>query len=120
MNKRIAKLALCGTSFLVLPLLALAQTSPYNVPQGQTITLTSIMNAIVSIANFMIYVGVAVAVIFIIWGGISYMMAGGDDTKIETAKKRIITGIIGAAIIVGVGAIIRTLQYILVTSGTLG
>jgi len=78
------------------------------------------MNAIVSIANFMIYIGVAVAVIFIIWGGIAYMMAGGDDTKIETAKKRIITGIIGAAIIIGVGAIIITLQYILVTSGTLG
>jgi len=118
-NKRIAKLALCGTSFLVLPLFALA-IEPYDAPRGQTITLTSILNAIVAIANFMIYVGVAIAVIFIIWGGIAYMMAGGDDTKIETAKKRIITGIIGAAIIIGVGAIIRTLQYILVTSGTLG
>ncbi len=119
MNKRIAKLALCGTLFLALPLLV-AAAATYSPPSGQTITLTSIMNAIVAIANFMIYVGVAVAVIFIIWGGISYMMAGGDDTKIETAKKRIITGIIGAAIIIGVGAIIRTLQYILVSTGTLG
>jgi hypothetical protein len=118
-NKQIAKWSLCGVSMLVLPLLAFAQTT-YSPPSGQTVTLTSIMNAIVSIANFMIYIGVAVAVIFIIWGGIAYMMAGGDDTKIETAKKRIITGIIGAAIIIGVGAIIRTLQYILVTSGTLG
>lgn len=119
MNKKIAKWSLAAVLFLA-PSLPVAAQATYSPPSGQTVTLTSIMNAIVAIANFMIYIGVAVAVIFIIWGGIGYMMAGGDDTKIETAKKRIITGIIGAAIIIGVGAIIRTLQYILVTSGTLG
>jgi len=65
------------------------------------------------LANAMYYAGSALVVIFLIWIGITYMMAGGDERKIEAAKKQLFWAIIGAAIIVGAGAIIRTLIYYL-------
>ena len=69
-----------------------------------------------NIANFLLYVGAVLAVIFIIWGGITYMFAGGNSEKAEKAKTRIWNGIIGALIVLGVGVIINTLTY-LVGSG---
>lgn len=95
---------------LLAPVLALADSGV--VPPGQPIKLSSISQSIDLFARFMVYIGVAVAVIFIVWGGITYMTAGGDDTKLGTAKKRIIWGIVGAAIIIGVGVIINTLKAI--------
>ena len=97
------------SSALVLPALAMAQNV---VPPGTPFNLRSIADSITAIARFMVYIGIAVAVIFIVWGGITYMTAGGDDTKLGTAKKRIIWGIVGAAIIIGVGVIINTLKKI--------
>ena len=115
MSKKIIKSAFYGMvlSFLTWPVMVVA----YEPPPGKEFTVSDIQKAIETIANFMIYIGVAVAVIFITWGGITYMTAGGDEEKIGTAKKRIIWGLVGAAIIVGVGAIIRTLQSILVRGG---
>jgi len=97
------------SSALVLPALAMADNV---VPPGTPFNLRSIADSITAIARFMVYIGIAVAVIFIVWGGITYMTAGGDDTKLGTAKKRIIWGIVGAAIIIGVGVIINTLKQI--------
>lgn len=61
-----------------------------------------------TVANFMIGIGITIAVIFIIWGGIKYMSAGGDSKKADEAKTAIINGIIGAVIVLGVGVILRT------------
>lgn len=39
------------------------------------------------------------AVIIILWGGFLWMTAAGDDTKLEKAKKLILSGIVGVVII---------------------
>ena len=44
-------------------------------------------------------------IIFLIWGGIEYLTAGGDKTRVETAQKMISNAIIGLAILVGSYAI---------------
>ena len=111
MSKAIKK-AYYGLSAAVLFLPALVFAQSDVVPPGQPIRLSTISQSIDLFARFMVYIGVAVAIIFIVWGGITYMTAGGDDTKLGTAKKRIIWGIVGAAIIIGVGVIINTLRAI--------
>lgn len=95
---------------LLLPLMSLAALSPLpTAPVGGTAwTLDRLEALIENIGNFMIFVGVIIAVIFIIWGGIKYMTAGGDPKKADEAKTAIINGIIGAAIVLGVGVILRT------------
>lgn len=45
-------------------------------------------------------------IIFFIWGGIEWLTAGGDKTKVETAQKMITNAFIGLAILVSSFAII--------------
>jgi len=46
--------------------------------------------------------GIGIAVIMIIVGGIKYMVSSGDEEKAKTAKKLIINAIIGFAIVISV------------------
>jgi|GEM_PF-2416533 len=42
-----------------------------------------------------------VGVLFIVWSGFLFVTAGGDKTKINTARKTLTTTILGLAIVVG-------------------
>lgn len=61
-------------------------------------TIASIIRVILS------FLGI-VAVVIILLGGFKYMTAGGQDQKVQDAKKLIIAGIIGLAIILSAYAI---------------
>ena len=107
------KIAKAGviTAIALMPVLVLAQgiptpTSPY---AGQPVTLSDIQDLIETVARFLILISVVVAVIFIVWGGMMYMMAGDDATKSGAAKSRIVNGIIGALVVLAVGLILQTL-----------
>lgn len=95
---------------LLMPVLVLAQVPQPTVPvTGQGFTLTEIELRIKQIAQFLIVMALVVAVIFIIWGGVTWMAAMGNEEKAKKAKTRIKNGIIGALIILGVGVILQTL-----------
>lgn len=51
------------------------------------------------IAEFLFNVGIPIAVVMYIWAGILYLTAGGDEKKLETAKKAIIWTTVGVAVI---------------------
>lgn len=106
---RIAVQATVTAAMFALPLLALAQ-GPTVPPEIQTdpITLDKVLGWVRQIVTFLTAAGVLIAIIFIIWGGIQYMAAGGDETKAGEAKKRILNGVIGAAVVLGVGLILST------------
>lgn len=110
--KTIAKVSI-ATAMALMPALVLAQlptpTSPY---RGQALTLLDVQGVIETIARFLILVSVIVAVIFIVWGGMMYMMAGDDTTKSGAAKSRIVNGIIGALVVLAVGLILQTLATV--------
>ncbi len=46
-----------------------------------------------------------VCVLIVLWGGFEWMTAGGNDDKVRDAKKRLIAGVIGMAIIFSAYAI---------------
>ncbi len=102
--------------FIFLLFLALAHTGlAYqlaDLPSGQPVTFTEIDDLIRQIASFMIVTSVLLAIIFIVWGGITYMAAGADTTKVTEAQTRIKNGVIGAAVVLGVGVIINTIAGI--------
>ena len=102
---------------LLMPVLVFAAL-PNPVPPvtGGAITLAEIQDRIEQIARFLIVVGVVLAVIFIIWGGIAYMFAGGDEARAGTAKARIMNGIIGAAVVLAVGVILQTVAGLIARS----
>ena len=107
--KIVAKVSI-ATAMALMPMLVLAQlpvpTSPYG---GAAVTLGDVKDVIETVARFLILVSVVIAVIFIVWGGISYMSAGDDSSKTTAAKSRIVNGIIGALVVLAVGLILQTL-----------
>lgn len=95
---------------LLLPLLAFAQGEipGTNLPGGTELTLDKVKALIQTLANWLIIVGVIIAVIYIIWGGVMWMTSRGDETKVKKARSAVLHGIIGAIIVLGVGVILRT------------
>lgn len=101
MKKVLPYLAL---ALLLVPLAVGAQEGP----ERGAWTLTDITDLLDTVATWLYVIGVAVALIVIIVGGIGYMTAGGNEDKQKSAKKTIITGLVGAAIIVLAGVILDT------------
>lgn len=92
--------------------LALTSTEGGGLPPGRPITLTDLDYIIFRVSTFFITISGVLVMIFIIWSGITYMYAGDDTAKVDSAKARLRSGIIGAAIIFGVGVIIQTIASV--------
>lgn len=119
MNKiqKIASISLTTAAVLV-PILVLAAVLPTPTPPttGQALTLIEMEALIKRVAQFLIIVSVIIAVIFIIWGGVMYMAARGNEEQATKAKTTIFNGIIGAAVVLGVGVILQTLAGLITRS----
>ncbi len=82
-------------------------------------TLTKVVEIVDDVANWAYVIGFAVALVVLIIGGISYMTAGGNEDRQKSAKKTIITGLFGAAIILLAGIILDTIaRFVGVTPPT--
>ncbi len=89
-----------GLSMMLLAPLAMAQfdVPSDSLPAPRFQTYGGAISLIEKAANWLLYVVIALAVIFIIYAGFLYLTSGGDEKKTETAKKYIIYAIIGIAI----------------------
>jgi len=76
-------------------------------------TSGAIQTLLGDIADWLYAIGLAVALIVIIVGGIMYMTSGGNEEKTNKAKKTIISGLIGAGIVILAGVILDTVRYII-------
>lgn len=65
---------------------------------------------VASIADLAIKIGIPIAVIFIIYSGLLFVTARGNETKLATAKTSITWAIIGTAILLGAWVIAEVLQ----------
>lgn len=59
-----------------------------------------------------IVLGALALIVFLVWGGLSWVIAGGDKQKIEAAQARITQGIIGMAVLAGSVAIMYFLRTV--------
>lgn len=118
LNKNKVVLVSLAVAAVLMPVLVLAGTLPTPTPPtvGQAITLNEIEALIRRIAQFLIIVSVIIAVIFIIWGGVMYMAARGNEEQATAAKTTIFNGVIGAAVVLGVGVILQTLAGLITRS----
>ena len=58
-------------------------------------------------ARWLVVFGIIIGAVFIIWGGIQYMTAGGDETGTGAAKSKIIGGLIGIALVLLAYAVVN-------------
>jgi ABC-type Fe3+ transport system permease subunit len=67
-----------------------------NQGQGQPTSLFGGSNAIVPrVINIMLYIVGILAIIMLIYGGIRYVLSGGDDKRVTAAKNTILYAIVG-------------------------
>jgi len=100
--------AVYGLSLLALPMIASAQgTDP----------VVAICNILEVVKTILLAVGLGIAVIILIIGGIKYMTSSGDAEKAGGAKNMIINAIIGIIIILAAAFILALVQGLLVRSG---
>ena len=108
MNKNIIKIkSVLALIFLGLPgiVLAAQSTEPPDIPSA-AINIGILYGKLIDLTKYMFGASLCLALIFMMWAGVTYMTAGGDDEKIAAAKKRVIWGCVGAAIIIGAWAMI--------------
>ena len=74
---------------------------------GLALGTSDLRATIVRVINIALSLLGIVAVVVVLIGGFQWMTAGGDDGKVETARKWIFSGIIGLAIILSAWAIAR-------------
>lgn len=96
-------------SLFVLPLVALAYTDPQIV----------ICRILEKIKIIIAAIGFGIAIIMLIWGGILYMTAGGDDEKAKKAKTLIVNAIIGIVIVFAATFILNLVAGFLSGSGVI-
>lgn len=82
-------------------------TTPSDGSTGLALGSKDLRTTAVSIINIALSLLGIIAVVVILIGGFQWMTAGGDDGKVETARKWIFSGIIGLAIILSAWAIAR-------------
>ena len=109
-NKISRYLVITAIAMLVLmPVFVLAQLPTVSPPVVPGTTLTEVENILRRVAQFILILGVIAALIFIVLGGVKWMRAGGDETKIKEAKTQIWSGIWGALVVIAIGLILQTL-----------
>jgi hypothetical protein len=95
-------------TILVIPSVVWAQCA--SLPLGAQRTICQI---VADLGTLLFYTGIALAVVIVIWSGIKYMTAGSDEQKVGSAKKTLLYGLIGAAIVFASYFIVQLLQDLL-------
>lgn len=104
MKDKFIKLAATAAAYLA-PLAAFAQVPDLNLSDEipfaeQNLTLSRLLDTGNLLINVIVSAVITLSVLAIIWGGFTYVRAGGDEGKLGEAKNRIMYGVIGIGIIV--------------------
>ena len=96
--------------FLLFPIVVFADSC---TQAGLGENATKLCQLIVRIANVLFVIGIGLALVVILVGGITIMTAAGTEDKLTKGKKILLYGLIGAAIVVCSGFILELLTEFL-------
>ncbi len=79
-------------------------------PTDGTVGFGSLVSSILS---FVILIAAILVLFYLIWGGVEWITSGGDKGKLEKARQRITSAILGIVVLSGVLAIFSVVQQFL-------
>lgn len=122
MKRFVAVFSVFSIGLFFLPSLfpALAQVCPPGYESLCSLNLESNKNFFGNIVQILIVVGIVLAVLFLIWGGIRWIMSGGDKGKVDQARATITASIVGLIISLLAYFIVSLVLYMLTGNGDLG
>ena len=99
--KKTKTLSIILTSFVFLFAVSIvfAATPPGEKKSGID-SMTKLVDLIKNIAGWFQAIVLVIAIIMIMYSGFLWMTAGGDDDKLGTARKTLIYGLVGIAVVV--------------------
>lgn len=105
------KLMVLAGAVLASPLLAYA--APVGgtnrcIPGAQVRDITTFICKIGDILNTLVPILIALGVVYFIWGVVQYVVSGDEEAK-TAGRDKIIMGIIGLAVIIGLWGLVRIL-----------
>jgi hypothetical protein len=112
--KQLKTLSLLTLASLSLPLSVLAQDTITITPPTQynsLVGLTPSRYVTTAIALLLGFSGVF-AFIYLLWGGLQWITAGGDKDAVEKARKKIIQALIGLSVVFSAYAIIYIIRVL--------
>lgn len=114
MNK-IIQIGTAAIAFLALAPKALAVDVPFSPPpQAGQLAAMKPENIPQFLVTLLLVVGIVIAVVFLIYGGIKWILSGGDSKQVEGARNHIVAAIIGLIIVVG-AFFILTVVFTIIT-----
>jgi len=102
MKKFIPVVAL--SAYFLNPVTAFAQTNINTCPTDQFNFLCSLTEGgfggiIGGAVNILFVIAVVIALVFLIWGGIKWILSGGDKSAVESARNTIVAAVVGLIIV---------------------
>jgi hypothetical protein len=97
-----ALLAFLPFAFLVQP--AFAQIQVNTCPEGSDfgnlcgIGAASLPNVIYTVIVILLIAAVLISVIYLIYGGIRWILSGGDKSKLDSARSHIVAAVVGLVV----------------------
>jgi len=98
-NKTYAILGLAFMAFLLAMQFALAIDFNQTISAQDKATFDQMLNPVLKIYNFAKYTATVIAVVVLLFAGISYIMSAGDPAKREKAKSMAMYVIVGLVVI---------------------
>lgn len=84
-------------------------------PPAKILNQQGIVSLIGEVARFIITIGIAIAVIVIVVGGLKYMFAGGETESAGKARTLLYNGLIGLVIMIAAYVIVFTVSSLVTT-----
>jgi hypothetical protein len=56
--------------------------------------------ALLNVGIYLLWFVGAIALIYLVWGGLKFIMSGGEDAKVTEARKTILNAVIGVVIVI--------------------
>ena len=99
-------------SFLVLPVFVLAD-GPGEGPPADLDVITVLQGLV----NWMFYILMIVAALFLVFAGFTYLTASGDPDKVKTAHQSVMWALVGVAVAVMARGLVALVEKILGVGG---
>ncbi len=108
--KKIAALVTSAVATLTLVTPAFAQVN-IGISKPEQVQITDLGRLISTGISVAIILAGILVFVFLVWGGLEWIMSGGDKGKVEAARNRIVNALVGLAIIAASWALIRIIGY---------
>ncbi len=109
MKKKLGSLV--GLAVGLSPIMALAQTTTYGnlVTCGTVNNIGDVLCRIATILNTIIPVLIVLGVVYFIWGVVQYVIGGDEEAK-TAGRDKMIYGVIGLVVIVGLWGLVAIVR----------